>query len=1150
MKKNFFITYHHSDELAARWIAAVLKEVPFSMFMESWDFLPGQKPVEKIEHMTAAARSALLLVSDRFLQAGVDAESWQAVTEKFDINAVKLHRIDSCDVEKVLGAVPYTNLFGLKEAEARKRLLIAVGSPTPDKIETERLPVTAITADEMLEKRKAELDELLKTTIKHNYHMKLDLEQEVKKEVEIKNEKTGEIEKRKQWVWEAMALETVLKDGNNYILVNPSGMGKTTFLTHTARVLLDSAGDYPFVPLFFTCIALNNRESSITSFIHQRMEGFYNNSQTALVQGEWDNLCVLLDALDQARDVDDIVSSLQLLSKSQYYKKAKIILSSRENAADKVKEGFRKIRLILPEKDEVRHYLGEENYKQLEGHIAASGELVKVPVLLEMLKTITEKGYNASKLWSRADLYTEFTRILVDQERNKPRFWQDSLAIHHFINNELEQALEKIAFFSLVENQILEIEKGKLSKYCETPEKKEALLNIGILLELFEDREQKIVFRHQSFQAYFAARYMYFRRPELFEKLTGDIGFFYNDVWYEVMRFFVGLEKDPQKVENIIELMFKQKFSEMNLADALRLIFAVFLISEARVSINKVRNLHEHLRLLLTNTRKYWNLFLSNFGKFNPGNDEQRRSLFITSVPLLRDRDWEVSRAAAEALGKIGTAEDIPLLKPLLRDEAANVRMAAAVAMGNIGTAEDIPLLKPLLRDEASNVRMTAAEALGKIGTTNDIHLLEPLLRDEDKIVRSFAAAALGNIGTVNDIPLLRRLLKDEVEYVRGIATKALRKIGSTNEISPLEPQHWNQDERARSFVAEMFGDISTANDIPSLATLFRNKNQNARRAATIMLGNIGTSEDVPLLEPLLRDEDGNVRCTAAHALGKIGTANDISLLEPLIRDGDEFVLRAAIGALGKIGTTNDIPLLEPLLKDFLNDNRTAAAKAIEQIYKRSTPVLRIDDVVAKKEVKKFVIAKTAPTQPLHILHISDIHYATEKNPFITRIFHEFIEDIKKWRSQQNNQNIHAICLTGDIAQSGQKNQYTAINQKINKILETTGCSKDNLFIIPGNHDVHEYEDISDKGKTILKQIRENKLNIDSHVLADFENYREFHEKFSHYYGFVETSGYLNSLTEKPAILILEKLFFLNSNLLGSLPLLIKMRRDFLFICH
>ena len=79
MKADFFITYHHNDELAARWIASVLKEVPFSILMDSWDFLPGNKPLEKIEHTTAVARSVLVLISERFLLEGVDAVSWHAV---------------------------------------------------------------------------------------------------------------------------------------------------------------------------------------------------------------------------------------------------------------------------------------------------------------------------------------------------------------------------------------------------------------------------------------------------------------------------------------------------------------------------------------------------------------------------------------------------------------------------------------------------------------------------------------------------------------------------------------------------------------------------------------------------------------------------------------------------------------------------------------------------------------------------------------------------------------------------------------------------------------------------------------------------------------------------------------------------------------
>jgi HEAT repeat protein len=1161
MKTDFFITYHHNDELAARWIAGVLKDVPFSILMESWDFLPGNQPLEKIEHMTAIARSVLVLLSERFLQSGVDAESWQAVTETFDTNAVILFRIDSCDVEKALGAVTYTNLFGMKEAETRKRLLTVVGTPTEDKKETEGIPVTAKTREEVLEKRKAELEELLTTTIKHNYHMKLDLEQEVEKEVEIEDGKTGKKEKRKQWVWEAVKLETVLTDSNNYILVNPSGMGKTTFLTHVAFVLLDSAGDYPFVPLFNTCIALNNREGSIANFIHQRVESFYNNSQTAVVHGEWQNLCLLLDALDQSRDVDDIVSSFQLHDKCNYYKKAKILLSSRQNTADKVKAGFKKIRLKLPEDDEVRHYLGEENYKKLESHINASRELVTVPVLLEMLKTITEKGYDASKLWNRADLYTEFTRILMDQERSKPRFWQDPLSIRHFIENELEQALEKIAFFSLADNRILDIEKDKLVQYCETPEKKEALLIIGIILELFEDREQKIVFRHQSFQAYFAARYMYYRQPQLFRELVGDIAFFYNDVWYEVMRFFVGLEKDPQKAENIIDSILlrsnrknflkkmfrdwdKRKLEIYNLNQALRLVFTFLLMSEVLVSVEKVKAIHKKLLDLLLNRKQYFNFVTSNIDKYNHGNTGQlknftsllalllknkdrdiiyharetlkriRSSAHITPIhkPNLKNKNESLPRFSDESLNKIVAEKDIYIIELLLRDKNRDVRRAAAYALGSNGRTKDIPLLVPLLKDKDEWVRFAASNALKMIVTEKDIPILKYLLKDKNGKVRSAAAYALGNILKTDYTSLLEPLIKDTNQNVRSAAAFTLRDIGAEKDIPLLEPLLRDKVGFVRKAAAEAFGNIGTSGHIPLLEPLIKSKYGDIRSAATKALGKIGTEKVIPYLELLLRDRNRNVRCDAAIALGNTGSSKAIPLLTPLLSDESWIVLQAVAEALGKIGKGNNIPLLAPLLRNSGWDVPKTAASAIEQIYKRSTPEMRIDDVLPKRKKKEALFLKTASPHPLHILHISDIHYALEKDPTITCIFHEFIRDIQKWRSQQNNEKIHSICLTGDIAQSGQKNQYVSINEKINAILNTTGCSKGNLFIIPGNHDVREYNKISPKDKTTLEQVRENKMNIDTGVLSNFENYHEFHEKFNHYYEFVETSGYLNSL--------------------------------------
>ena len=66
---DFYITYHHIDEMAARWIAAELKQAHFTTLSDSWDFLPGQTPLEKTEYMFTVSRNAMVLISRQFLQS-------------------------------------------------------------------------------------------------------------------------------------------------------------------------------------------------------------------------------------------------------------------------------------------------------------------------------------------------------------------------------------------------------------------------------------------------------------------------------------------------------------------------------------------------------------------------------------------------------------------------------------------------------------------------------------------------------------------------------------------------------------------------------------------------------------------------------------------------------------------------------------------------------------------------------------------------------------------------------------------------------------------------------------------------------------------------------------------------------------------------
>ena len=1006
-KKDFFISYNHKDEEAARWIAWHLEKENYTIIIQAWDFLPGNNFVEKMDNALKTCKSTIAVLSNHYIQSGFTKAEWQSAFAKDptgEKRALIPVRIKPCDLSGLLGQIIYIDLVGLNEEEAKKKLLEGV-KPTRPKPKSIPPFKGFKTRDGILKKRKLELNEVLEKTINHNYHMTLNLEVEIEKEIMIEYEETEKIEKKKELVWEEVELEKILTEKKNYILINPSGMGKTTFLIYIACTLLNHCQNYPFLPLLVTCIEINKRgtAASLHDFIKRSLESFYYNSKTSVIENEWENVCILIDALDQARDVDDIASSLHLQNKYSNYKKAKIIISSRQNTAGKIKEGFNKIRLKLPEDNEVRNYLRENHYNNLKLLIDSSKELITVPVLLEMLNITAEKGHILSKIYNRTCLYDEFTRILIDQERNKPRYWQDSALVKDFINYDLEKSMEKIAFFSLANNEILEIGKDKIINYCESPEKKEALLNTGIILELFEDWEHQLVFRHQSFQAYFAARYIHYQQTEYFKQLIGNIAFFYSEVWYEVLRFYIGLEKNPQKAEEIINSIYQRRNKKDILNNSLRLIFAFFLMSETRVSNEKIEDLYSQLNDLLVNNKVYLEFIEANIDKFNMSNTDQREKINILIESMFHDDFGRIRSLATKVLGKIGTSKDLPLLEPLLKDDEWEVQNAATKALGKIVTSKEILLLKPFLRDDNRRVRSAASEVLNDIVTLKEIPLLETMLRDGNRGVRSAASEVLnkivtpiniqwiepmhkdgncsfsrigieilGIVWTPKDIPLLEPLLRDGNRNVRSAATKALGKLGTTKDLPLLEPLLTDDDWKVRSAAIEALGELGTPKDLPLLEPLLRDGNKNVRSAATKALGKLGTPKELLILESLLMDDDWKVRSAATEVLRELGTSKDLPLLEPMLRDDEWKVRSAAAEVLGKIVTSKETPLLEPLLSDDKSDVRIAAAEALLNLgtskdLPLSELLLRDDNWGVQRVWFKF-LAKIGSTKDIHLL--------------------------------------------------------------------------------------------------------------------------------------------------------------------------------------
>ncbi len=142
-----------------------------------------------------------------------------------------------------------------------------------------------------------------------------------------------------------------------------------------------------------------------------------------------------------------------------------------------------------------------------------------------------------------------------------------------------------------------------------------------------------------------------------------------------------------------------------------------------------------------------------------------------TLISLLHDKDHEVRRSAAWALGRIkdrraaqkliraanwtfyavhdpGPGTRSELLHALMVGSRAT-RTAAAVALGRLGDPYVVPELVEALNQDHTLVRLAVVWALGQIGDQQAIPYLSDALYDSDPAVRVIAAEAIEAIKQV-----------------------------------------------------------------------------------------------------------------------------------------------------------------------------------------------------------------------------------------------------------------------------------------------------------------------------------------------------------------------------------------------------------------
>jgi HEAT repeat protein len=143
------------------------------------------------------------------------------------------------------------------------------------------------------------------------------------------------------------------------------------------------------------------------------------------------------------------------------------------------------------------------------------------------------------------------------------------------------------------------------------------------------------------------------------------------------------------------------------------------------------------------------------------------------------DERWFVKRRGARLLGRIGTADAVPLLQPLLRQQDPRVAREAVAALGVIQDPAAARAIHTVLRAATGEVRRAVIEALVAERDPRVVPMLvrileesEPLGKDHDVVLETIEA--LGTVGTDASVPSLVTMTKRK-RFLGGKKLRALK---------------------------------------------------------------------------------------------------------------------------------------------------------------------------------------------------------------------------------------------------------------------------------------------------------------------------------------------------------------------------------------
>jgi len=128
-ERDFFITYSSKDQPWPTWVAATLEAAGYTVFLQAWDFRPGENFMANMDEALSRCRHTIGILSPSYLKSVFTRAEWTAAYRQALLGKERGFipvRVVRCDPAPLLGPIAYVDLVDLDEDVARQRLLDGV----------------------------------------------------------------------------------------------------------------------------------------------------------------------------------------------------------------------------------------------------------------------------------------------------------------------------------------------------------------------------------------------------------------------------------------------------------------------------------------------------------------------------------------------------------------------------------------------------------------------------------------------------------------------------------------------------------------------------------------------------------------------------------------------------------------------------------------------------------------------------------------------------------------------------------------------------------------------------------------------------------------------------------------------------------------